>query len=77
MAITNSTGWMITPPAIAMMRRTTPSIRSMTSVLPSERPHNLQGAQNPLTGWFREQLADPLIDPDVDRVARLFADRGP
>ena len=44
MAITNSTGWMITPPAIAMMRSTTPRIRSMRSRYPAKGLHNLEAA---------------------------------
>jgi hypothetical protein len=39
MAITNSTGWMITPPAIAMMRSTTPRMRSMQAAYPARVGH--------------------------------------
>jgi hypothetical protein len=40
-AIANSTGWMITPPAIAMMRSTMPTISSMGGVYPVGAIRNL------------------------------------
>lgn len=56
MAITNRIGWMITPPAIAMMRSTMPRIRSIWSSYPASDVHNLAAAQDPLTGWFTHAI---------------------
>lgn len=74
MAITNSTGWMITPPAIAMIRSTTPRIRSMTSRYPARGLHNLEAALESQKGVVRREGDEVDTRPSQSRsLARARA----